>query len=1238
MKKEGKRKRIMVRVFGGIGIFLILLSAFLLLLPYIINLEPVKERILTYLSQKVGGRVNFQKVDISYFPHSLVVIHQPSLSIPEKVTGTLVSATVSPEIWSLLRGKIRISRIQVEAPNITLMLPEKPWEKEEKTKTFSLEFLGQLLAPILELMESKLPNLGVQVEKGKLNLLEGTRSIFWFQDIQAKMMLPPGKLTIDLTCQSNLWQNIYVEGRVDSRNLTVQGRVDLTAFHPDVLTRYLAPPIPLRVGDSRTDLKLSFKTDGQRSLQAEVQGSIPFLTLQRGDGKLVLKGGKLAGRLSMEGDKIEVSLAQLILEDPRIRIAGKLRIDSTAPFFKVEVEGKEIDLISTGQAVSALIGDAPPVQKILEVVRGGQIPRVTFQAQGRTVDELGKLENLFIRGNIREGRAFVSEAMVGVQGLNFELEGIKGDITISKGFLEAKNLEARWGEKVKVEEGLLRWGLAGEGGGFHLEATSEVDLAPIPALLKKVVKDENVLKEIELIHEMEGRVRGRWVLGETLKAIGLKVDVREINLVARYARIPYPLVIQDGQISYDGEKVGITKLNARLGRSSLSGLVARLDLKAGPYLEILSGESAILLDEIFPWLSSLEKFKGATKDLKSLKGTMALSNLEWKGPLFDPEKCRFRIGGDVENISVDLSLLPGPVSVPGAKFEITPEKVSLSDVRVGILDASLRAEGVLHDYQQGLQHIDFTFQADIGSKIMEWVWDQLRLPEKFRVRPFSVSQAHVAWDRNGKISFTGDIAAKEGAGIYIDMFYQPEEFTINRMLIQDAESTAALALALQKRELRLDFKGNLEKTTLDRFLVNNEIFTGWLKGDFRAHVLIDQPLRSTARGKLQVAGLDYPLPLPVPVTLNQFSLEGAEQKIIVESASFTWDDSHLVLNGNVNFSGEEFLLDMEVDADGLKWNKIERELKKEDQKKDDQKTEEQNSRKQKIDSPKDKKAQLPPVRGKIRVKLKYFEYENYTLKPLYADFLLNGDRIEVVIHEANLCGISMPGVVKLMLPNITLDFQPVSRDQELKKSLECLLRKQVGMTGSFNFQGKIEGRAKPQDLLQSLQGNFELEATKGQFNRESTIIKVLTVLHITEIFFGKNLELMQKGAPYDSIKVQGNLQSGKFMMKEVVMNAPWMKMVSQGDIDLIHQKIDLTLILAPLKTVDQIISHIPIVGYVLGSDFISIPVRVRGDLKDPEIIPLSPSAIGEGLLGVMKRTLTFPFKLIQPAMPRSKEK
>lgn len=1232
--KESKPKKIMVRVIGGVGILLIFLLGFLLLLPSIINLGPVKERILAEISKKVGGRVNFQRIDISLLHRTHVVIHQASLSIPGKITGTLATATLYPEILPLLRGKIRISSIQIETPNITLPLPEKPPEKEEKAKNFSPEIISQFMTPLLVFMESALPNLKVRIEKGKLNLLKANHPVFWFRDIQATMILPPERLEFDLSGQSNLCEKISIKGWVDSKNLRIKGDVEVTDLRPNLLTGYLSHSLPWEFGDSRIDLKLAFQTEGQEILQAEIRSSIPYLTLQRGGEKLVLKGGKLKGAFRMEGNKSEVSLAEFNLEDPRVTIAGKLQIDSAAPFIRVEVEGRGIDLTSTRIAALALAGDVHLVQEIFDIVRGGKIPRVTFQTKGRSPGDLGKIENLFIRGNITEGKAFISEAMVGLKGLSFDLEEIKGEVMLSRGILEAKNLEARWGDKVKVKEGLLRWGLEGGNGPFHLEAMSEVDLAPIPALLKQLVKDETLLKEIEFIQEIKGQARGKWVLGETLKTVGVKVDVQEINLLTRYARFPYPLELQSAQVSYDGRKLGIKELNAKFGRSSLSGLTAELDLKAGPDLEVLCGESAILLDEIFPWLSSLEKFKGVTKDLQSLKGTVALSAMNWEGPIFDPEKWRFHITGEVEDLFVELALLPGPVSVPGAKFEITPDKFSLSDVRMHMLDASLRAGGVLHGYQRGLRRVDFTFQGDIGSKLMDWGFEQFRLPAEFRIRPLSISQAQVAWDRNGKTAFTGNIAGKEGPRISLDMFYRPEEFTINRMLIQDEKSQAVLALALQKRELHLDFKGNVEKATLDQFLVKNEVFRGSLKGDFRAHILVDQPLRSTAQGKLRATGLDYPLPGPVPVTINDFSLDAAQNKVKFESASFTWDGHHLALNGDVNFSAEGILLDMEVSADGFKWEKVEKELKKEDQRKGKPKTEKQKVKDQKIDSAEDPKALLPPVRGKIRVKLKYFEYEKYTLKPLYADLLLDPDGVKVVVHEANLCGISIPGMVKVMLPDISLDFQPVSRGQELQDALGCLLGKQVGMTGNFDFQGEIRARAKPEELLQSLQGNFALEAQKGQIYRESLVVKILTVLNITDIFFGEHVELDPKGAGYDSIKVKGNLQSGKFMLNEVVMNAPWMKMVSEGEIDLINQKIDLTFILAPLKTVDQIISHIPIVGNILGGTFISIPVRVRGDLKDPKIIPLSPSAIGEGLIGVMKRTLSLPFKLIQPVIPR----
>jgi hypothetical protein len=58
----------------------------------------------------------------------------------------------------------------------------------------------------------------------------------------------------------------------------------------------------------------------------------------------------------------------------------------------------------------------------------------------------------------------------------------------------------------------------------------------------------------------------------------------------------------------------------------------------------------------------------------------------------------------------------------------------------------------------------------------------------------------------------------------------------------------------------------------------------------------------------------------------------------------------------------------------------------------------------------------------------------------------------------------------------------------------------------------------------------------------------------------------------------------------------------------------------------------------MGGNLISIPFRAIGDLSDPDVIPLSPTAVGSGLLGILQRTLKLPITIIQPVLPRPKDK
>ena len=144
-------------------------------------------------------------------------------------------------------------------------------------------------------------------------------------------------------------------------------------------------------------------------------------------------------------------------------------------------------------------------------------------------------------------------------------------------------------------------------------------------------------------------------------------------------------------------------------------------------------------------------------------------------------------------------------------------------------------------------------------------------------------------------------------------------------------------------------------------------------------------------------------------------------------------------------------------------------------------------------------------------------------------------------------------------------------------------------------------------------------------------------MNFTEIFRGELPDLTKEGFAYNSITAKSDLENGKLLLREVLIDGSSMEIACSGDIDLIDKKLDLTVLVAPLKTVDRIVKKIPLIRDIIAGTLVSIPVKVRGDLANPKVTPLAPSAVGSGLLGIMKRTLKLPMKVIRPVLPEDKE-
>jgi len=694
------------------------------------------------------------------------------------------------------------------------------------------------------------------------------------------------------------------------------------------------------------------------------------------------------------------------------------------------------------------------------------------------------------------------------------------------------------------------------------------------------------------------------------------VEVQALNLSAGYDRIPYPVQIESVQAGYGGGKIDVKNLNGAIGKSSFSGITAQIDLAGTPNIGVSSGKSILLLEEIYAWLTSLEKFKVPLQDLKSLQGALALSFMNLQGPLTQPGKWDFRILAEVERLAMEASMLPGPLVVRAAQLDVTPERILLQDSEVNLLDASLRVSAGVHGWQQGWNRLEGTFRGNLGAHSMGWAFTYFHVPENLKIQaPLAIRQTRVGWDRRGEIQVSGNLRWPEGPSLAIDLLYNAETLALNRLLMEDEQSQADIGLKFHQKELFLNFKGRLEKSTLDRILVKNEFLRGSIRGDFQSRIFLDQPFRSTGHGKLEGIDLGLVLPLEGPLIVKDFSVDADQGRIHVESAALRWDDRHLALGGWLDFSPEGFHLDMDVSADGLEWAKIEKILKTQDQK---------------TEPAKAARTPIPPLRGRIGFKSASFEYDRFTWRPLDLEITFLPEGVKVAVREANVCGISTPGTVKATSEDMALDFQPLARNQDFPSIVACLSGRSFLMTGNLDFYGRIKGRGQSQDLVQSLQGPLEMEAKDGRIYQDPIAIKILAFLNLTELLVGEKDDPFKKGMDYKSLRAKGELQSGKLTIKELVLDASEMQVASQGEIDFVNQRMDLVIAVAPLKTVDWIVKHIPGVDYILDGTLVSIPIRVQGDLKDPRIIPLAPGQIGHDLMGIMKRTLKLPFKVVQP--------
>ena len=276
--------------------------------------------------------------------------------------------------------------------------------------------------------------------------------------------------------------------------------------------------------------------------------------------------------------------------------------------------------------------------------------------------------------------------------------------------------------------------------------------------------------------------------------------------------------------------------------------------------------------------------------------------------------------------------------------------------------------------------------------------------------------------------------------------------------------------------------------------------------------------------------------------------------------------------------------------------------------------------------------------GTLKVLTDKFVYDTIAVEPLKAEISFKPDMTIIAIQQAALCGINLRGLLNVNAQTLEIYIVPTALDQNLAASAACVTGVKKTATGTFNLSGEVLSKSKPDVFPRSLAGNVSFSARDGRIYRLGFLAKILSILNVTEIYRGEVPDLTGEGFAYRTMTARAEIKGGKLLMQECSIDGVSMGIACEGNIDFTEKKMDLTVLVAPFKTVDRIVDIIPLVGHVLGGKLISIPFKAKGDLKDPTVIPLSPTAVGSGVLGILERTLKLPITIVQPILPKGKTK
>jgi hypothetical protein len=203
-----------------------------------------------------------------------------------------------------------------------------------------------------------------------------------------------------------------------------------------------------------------------------------------------------------------------------------------------------------------------------------------------------------------------------------------------------------------------------------------------------------------------------------------------------------------------------------------------------------------------------------------------------------------------------------------------------------------------------------------------------------------------------------------------------------------------------------------------------------------------------------------------------------------------------------------------------------------------------------------------------------------------------------------------------------IDAQVIHRDFFKKPGL---------ISGNLRGDFYLEGNPK-NGFWKQARGGIALQVRDGVLNKFSALSKVFSLLNVSQLLSFKLPDLQTEGMPFSLLEGSMRITEGSMHTHDLKITSEAMNLSLIGSQGLTDDTLDFTLGVMPLRTVDKVISSIPIAGWLLAGEdkaLVTAYFKIEGKSQNPQVSAIPIGSLSESIFGIFKRTLKLPGKLLK---------